>query len=464
MSHRCLVSFRRDQFRTSGAVLFGLLMFVVSAMSYAQDAVRPSLAGEAASEARQEDVSRIPYNLLLGPVRFRVGATVGVEYNDNINYSDDGTAIVPNPFGPGFTVIKTEPEDDFIVTPNLTLDAIWPITQLNTLRLDLGIGYAFYLDHSNNNTDYLLVAPKSQLAFDIFVGDFRINIHDKMQLQQDPIEQGALSNVVNYGRFENTAGLSVLWDLNKLLFQAGYDHYNFVSTTSAFDYLNRNSEIVYGSAVWIITPTISVGPEGNAVFTRYDEGFLNDNEDYSIGGFIETELTNNLKVRAAGGYQWIDFDHNFVTLPFGPFAITVPDHKDLRDYYVNGLIGHRINAQLSQTLSAGHESQLGVNSNYIKLNYVRHTLTWTLIRNTLLSTEFFYEDARESGGFAGIFSPVPLGTGEHFHRFGGAITLGYQLTPHITLGVRYQGTSKDSDLLLRDYNQNRVSVDGTYSF
>jgi hypothetical protein len=309
-----------------------------------------------------------------------------------------------------------------------------------------------------------LIAPKSQIAFDIFVGDFRINLHDRMQLQQDPIQEGALSNVQDYGRFENTAGVSVLWDLNKILLQIGYDHYNFISTTSAFDYLDRNSEILNGSLAFIVNPTITVGAEGNFILTNYDQSVLNDNKDYSVGAFVEVELTNNLKVRAAGGYQWIDFDHNFVTFNFGPFTFLVPDHKDLEQYYVNGLIGHRINATLSQTLSGGHENQLGVNSNYITLNYVRHTLTWNLIRNTLLSTEFFYEDAKESGGFAGFLSPVPLGTPEHFHRIGGAITLGYQLTPHVTLGVRYQGTSKDSNLLLRDYNQNRISVDGTYSF
>jgi hypothetical protein len=463
MSRR-FVSLHSDPLRKIGTALFVLSMLIASAGVYAQDAVRPSLAGQEASDARQEDVSRIPYNLLLGPVRFRIGASVGVEYNDNINYSDDGSAVVPNPSGPGFITLSAHPQDDVIVTPNLTIDAIWPITQLNTLRLDLGLGYAFYLDHSGNDTDSILIAPKSQIAFDIFVGDFRINIHDRMQLQQDPIQEGALSNVRDYGRFENTGGVSVLWDLNKLLFQVGYDHYNFISTTNAFDYLNHNSEIVGGSLAFIVTPTVTIGAEGNAVFSRYDQNVLNDSEDYSVGGFIEAELTNNLKVRAAGGYQWIDFDHNFVNFNFGPFVVVVPDHKDLRDYYVNGLIAHRINAQLTQTVSAGHENQLGVNSNYITLNYVRHTLSWNLIRNTLLSTEFFFEDADESGGFAGIFSPVPLGTGEHFHRIGGAITLGYQLTPHVTLGVRYQGTSKDSDLLLRDYNQNRVSVDGTYSF
>ncbi|MBA2744093.1 MAG: outer membrane beta-barrel protein, partial [Chthoniobacterales bacterium] len=49
-------------------------------------------------------------------------------------------------------------------------------------------------------------------------------------------------------------------------------------------------------------------------------------------------------------------------------------------------------------------------------------------------------------------------------RYGGALTVGYQLTPHVTLGARYQYTQKDSDVELRDYRQNRVSVDATYSF
>ena len=124
------------------------------------------------------------------------------------------------------------------------------------------------------------------------------------------------------------------------------------------------------------------------------------------------------------------------------------------DWYGNILIAHRINATLKQTLSAGHESQLGVNSNYITLNYIRHTISWNIIRDTLLSTEFFYEEADESGGFID----------EHLHRFGGALTVGYQLTPHVTLGARYQYTQKDSDVFLRDYCQNRFSIDGTYSF
>jgi len=431
MSH-ALSPCQRAPSRRWTALVFTLSLLCSASALFAQDAIRPSLAGEAAAEARRQDVDRIPYNLLLGPIRFRVSATVGVEYNSNINYAE------------------VNEQDDVIIMPNVTIDAIWPMTQLNTLRLDLGIGYRFYLDHSENNTNAILLAPNSQIAFDIFVGDFRINIHDRMSLQQDPIAQGALSNVADYGRFENTAGISVLWDLNQALVSFGYDHYNFVSITDQFDYLNRNSEIVFASIDFLLSPTIGIGPEANAVWTNYDKMVLNDNEDYSVGGFIEAQITSNLRVRAAGGYQWIDFDRDFVDF----FGFMARDRGELSDYYVNGLIGHRINSAIRQTLAAGHEAQLGVNSNYISLNYVRHTLTLNVIRGTLLSTEFFFEDADESGGFID----------EEFQRWGAAVALGYQLTPHITLGLRYQFTQKDSDVPLRDYDQHRVSLDGTYSF
>jgi Putative beta-barrel porin 2 len=392
----------------------------------AQDAVRPSLAGEEAAEARQQDIEHIPYNLMTGPIRYRVSATFGVEYNDNINLSENNA------------------ESDFIVHPQVNIDAIWPVTQINTLRLDIGLGYAFYLDHSDQDTNGILLSPGSQIAFDIFIGDFRINFHDRFSLQQDPIDELQVSNVVDYGRFENAAGVSVMWDLNKIVLTLGYDHYTYLSTTTAFDYLNRNADELVGSAAFAVTNTTNVGLESTFVSNYYDQNVLNNSNTYSVGAFVETQITNYLKVRFAAGYQIIDFDNTG----------SVFDAMDSDDYYANILISHRLNAAITQTLAAGHESQLGINSNFISLNYVRHTVTWNVIRDTLLTTELFYEDAQDSGGFIG----------EHLHRYGGALTVGYQLTPHVTLGLRYQYTKKDSNVPDRDYAQNRVSLDATYSF
>ena len=203
----------------------------------AQEAVRPSLAGEAAASARRQSTDQIPYNLLAGPVRFLFSITTGIEYNDNINLAE------------------TNKQEDIIIRPQFNIDAIWQVTQLNTLKLDIGLGYAFYLDHPNANTNGVLIQPGSQLSFDIFVQDFRINLHDRFSLQQDPVGQLQLSNVVDYGRFENTAGISVLWDLNKAVLTFGYDHYNYISTTSTFDYLNRNAEELTFSSYFAFTST-----------------------------------------------------------------------------------------------------------------------------------------------------------------------------------------------------------------
>jgi hypothetical protein len=435
-----------------------LPLLCAAGISRAQDAIRPSLAGEAAAEARRQSIDKIPYNLEVGPIKFRFSATMGIEYNDNVNLAQDGSAVFPSPTGP--ILITTEPQSDIILRPQVNVNALWPITQLNTLRLDIGLGYAFYLDHSNYNTTGILLNPGSQLAFDIFVNDFRINIHDRFSLEQDPVAEVALSNVADYGRFQNTAGISVLWDLNQAVVTLGYDHYNFIATNSDFDYLDRNAEILSGTIGFTPTSTMTVGLEGSFVDTYYDQNVLNDSRTFTGGAFLETQITSYLKLRVAGGYQKIDFDSGGL----------VNDTHDLHDYYANALLSHRVNAVLTQNLSVGHETQLGVNSNYVKLNYVRHTTTWNIFYHTLFSTELFYEDADDSGGSGLLFQPIPgvpnvnPFVAEHIHRYGGALTLGYQLTPHVTLGLRYQYTQKDSDQPLRDYRQNRVALDGTYSF
>ena len=442
--------------RIALALLVPLLC--AASIARAQDAIRPSLAGESAAEARRQSIDKIPYNLQLGPIKFRFSASVGIEYNDNINLAEDGSVVFITPSGP--VAIRTSPQEDFILRPQVNVNALWPITQLNTLKLDLGVGYAFYLDHSNYNTNGVLVNPGSQIAFDIFVNDFRINIHDRFSLEQDPVAEVALSNVADYGRFQNTAGISVLWDLNKAVATFGYDHYTFISTTSAFDYLDRQAEIVSGTLAFTPSSTMTVGIEGSFIHTYYDQNILNDSDTFSVGGFMETQLTSYLKLRVAGGYQKIEFDNTGL----------VNDAHDLNDYYANALLSHRVNSVLTHSLSVGHETQLGVNSNYVKLNYARHTANWNILFHTLLSTELFYEDADDSGGSGPLFLPIPgvpninPFVAEHIHRYGGAITLGYQLTPHVTLGLRYQYTQKDSDQPLRDYRQNRVAFDGTYSF
>src|SRR5215813_4410074 len=294
-----------------------LVLLSLMSNSRAQDAVRPSLAGQEAAEARHQSIEQIPYNLLVGPVRFRFSITMGVEYNDNINLA------------------QVNKEDDVILRPQFNINAIWPVTQLNTLRLDLGIGYGHYINHPEFDNNAILISPGSQLSFDIFVGDLRINLHDRFSLSDDPVDEIQLSNVANYGRFENTAGVSVLWDLNKAVLTFGYDHYTYISTTDTFSYLDRNAEILSFSAYFALTSTTGGGIETSAVFDYYNEDVLNDSTSFSIGPFIETQITNYLRLRASVGYQFVNFDDG---------GSIFDQNTDSSDWYGNIVLSHRINA------------------------------------------------------------------------------------------------------------------------
>ena len=170
-------------------------------------------------------------------------------------------------------------------------------------------GYSFYLNHPEADTNSVLISPGSQLAFDIFVQDFRINIHDRFLLQQDPVTQIQLSNVLDYGRFENAAGISVLWDLNKAVLTFGYDHFTYVSTTSDFSYLDRNAEELTAQCLFR-ADFHDRGWSGDLIsFTIITaKMFLNNSVGYSVGPFVETQLTNYLKLRASVGYQAMNFD------------------------------------------------------------------------------------------------------------------------------------------------------------
>ncbi|MEJ7703260.1 MAG: hypothetical protein WKF47_06220 [Geodermatophilaceae bacterium] len=105
------------------------------------------------------------------------------------------------------------------------------MTQLNYLRLRHRPRYTPSTRGTRSyNTNGILLAPGSQLSFDVFVSDFRINFHDRFSLEQDPIDEAALSNVADYGRFQNTAGVSVLWDLNKAVADVRLRSYTFIAT------------------------------------------------------------------------------------------------------------------------------------------------------------------------------------------------------------------------------------------
>src|SRR5437588_2703920 len=186
------------------------------------------------------------YNFAVGPMRFNVAAGVAIEYNDNI------------------TLAETEKESDFILRPSLTLDGYWKLTELNTLRLSLGVSYAKYFNHSEFDTRGILLSPSSELAFSIHVGNIVVTLRDHFSYQEDPLQNPVLSGIATYRRFENTAGIQVDWPATDTVkVTVGYNHYNLWTYQTQFEQLDRSVDSIYLKPSIAISPSVTVGVDAS---------------------------------------------------------------------------------------------------------------------------------------------------------------------------------------------------------
>ena len=389
-----------------------------------QEALRESLAGAKAAEARELAIENQPYNIKAGPVSLLFDASLGIELNDNINLAETGR------------------QDDLIFQPKVNMRAFWPVTQQNSLNFSLGVGYSKYLN--NTQYDYPSIIPGSALSFDVFVGDFRINLHDRFSYVIDPLANGDLSGVVRLSGFSNTAGVMTDWDLNKLILSVGYDHFGFASSTAAFDYLNRSSELFFGRAAFQLNPTTTAGFEATGGLNDYQQNILHDNSTYSAGLFGSMRLTENFQFTARAGYLDYIFDSGNQS---GQTA-----GKDM--LYFSLELRHRINEFLTQALKGGREARLGLSSEFVERYYVWHQMNWNIIKDVKMVTELYYEHG----------DTTSFQTESTFDRFGGLIYFTYQLMEKLEARVAYRYTLKNSTLADQDYYQNGLAIDFTYRF
>src|SRR5205823_14204025 len=88
-------------------------------------------------------------------------------------------------------------------------------------------GYSVYVQHPK--LDQVFLTPGSELSFDIYAGNFWINLHDRVSITDNAYQDPTVSGTGDYEQFQNALGFSALWDLNKIVLKAGYDHVNYIA-------------------------------------------------------------------------------------------------------------------------------------------------------------------------------------------------------------------------------------------
>ncbi len=409
---------------------WGLRLLVIGSFcataGLAQEGVQNLRALDTARDQRRDQMALQDYTFKRGDFRLLATPSLGLDWNDNIRLSD------------------LNKQSDVIARPMLRLGATYPLTQVNLLTLNLGVGYDHYFDH--DELSGFRVQSGSALSFDIFVKDFAINLHDQLSYTRDSSQEAAVANTADYGKFQNTVGVSVSWLLRKATLTAGYDHVNVVSIESTFNSQDRATEIFSGRAGFAVHPQMQAGFEGTASFTTYDQATLNDNANYSAGLFATWQPGSVLRISPRAGYTFSQFEQS------STFIRT----EDLSSYYYDLTVTHDITEAFSYGLSVGHDVRLGIASDVIESTYVRPNLTWRAFKRTSLRFGFFYEQGEQgvgnqSGGLA-----------EEYDWYGANVGASWSITKKVTLGASYRLTIRTSDQAAREYTQNQVGLTLTY--
>ena len=402
------------------------LIILSGPMAHGQEALRNSLAGEAAADARRLRPETLPYTFKSGDFRLWATPSLRLDYNDNVYTAD------------------SDEEDDFILRPLLQVNLSYPITQYNLLILDVGVGYDKYFDHDDLSAWRL--QSGSQLSFDIYVTDFWINLHERFQFVQDSAQESSVAGTGSYGTFNNTVGLSVTWDLDAITLSSGYDHVNVFSPENDFRSQDRASEMVFGRAGFELHPRVLAGLEGTTSWTRYEHPLLNDNAAYSLGVYADWRPSSYFQLQPRGGYAIYQFEQTSQSI----------QTEDQNFWYAGLTITHQPSESFSYSLSAGHEIRLGVQSDLVEITYVRLNGNWSVMKDVRLSPFLTYEHGDQgSGNIAGNLQ-------ETYDWFGGGIGLSYSLTERLSAGLNYRLTLRASDVASREYAQNLVGLQLTY--
>lgn len=430
-----------------------MLAFVLSAFApdklCGQEATRLSMAGAAAAEAQHQAASTIGYyNLRLGNLALRFTAGAGVQYNDNIHLSN------------------THREGDEIFTPNLDMAIHLPVTEKNSLDISLGAGYSAYLNNPDMNQFF--ITPGSGLLYNIYVGDFVINLHERVTVTENGYQNPAVNNGGNNATLQNTVGSSVTWDLNQVVLMAGYDHGNSMSIGASQGIPDSSTENVFINAGFHVRPELTVGLEagGSSVtYSQPDKKFAStpDTQQWSVGAFGKMQISEYMNAELHAGYSELlpgstAATFNNTNTPSGTNSVSTGISTGISTGTSGGLyfglsLTHRVNQWLDYTLSADRSQDLQTSGQPYTTETVRLSPNWKFFEKYSLSTPFWWTQGTQYYYQANTYD-----------QYGGGLNIGRQITEKLSSTLSYQYIQETSAFASLNYTVNIISLNFAYRF
>jgi len=412
----------------------------------AQEALRDAVQVDRALEKRQRGLqipAGAPDGLRWGPLQFAVGLSYALEFDDNVNASEvDPDSDIGNRFG-------------------INLSTLWPITERSRLGFGVGLSYLKYVQDSDQ--DRFDLSPDTALAYDLQAKDFLFTFYDRASYSQDVGSEPAVSGTTEYPQFENTAGLRISWVPNEWVYSVGYSHNNFISSDEEFSEQSRSAEQLFGRVAYRFAPRTQAGIEATGALTDYTET-NRESTTFSLGPFIDWQATEAIRLTARGGYVYYSFETTaiYTNVPVFPTTVVTNNRSDtVSSYYVGLTAEHQLTRHITHGVSAVRQIRAGVNEggDYVQDNTVSYNLGWAFHRNIRASTSVSY-----IWGIESLFTLEGEADEEEFRQFDFGAALSWSITQKLTSDLGYTLTVRESNLPLRGYRRNLVSLGLRYRF
>jgi hypothetical protein len=199
-----------------------------------------------------------------------------------------------------------------------------------------------------------------------------------------------------------------------------------------------------------VHPELTVGVEGTAAPTSYDQPVLNNGVNYSAGVYGDWHPGHNFSLRPSFGYSVYDFQQTSL------FVLA----QNVNNWYADVNLQHQPTKAISYGIDFGHGSRLGFQSDVIVATYARPAVTWNLLKNISLQAGAFYEHGTQSGG---SFTLGSFTLEENYDWYGGNIGAVFSVMKNLQASLSYRLTFRSSNLPSDEYTQNLVTLVVTYT-
>ena len=411
--------------------------FYAGASANAQQAFNGALSLDSIIQTQNNPtVSLSPDSPHLGPVQVLLGGYLEGTWDDNINTS------------------QKDPQTDFIIDAGLNLGFDWLATPQSDLHLSTSLGYIKYLYHPAN--DSLAVTPGSALTWSIAFTDGSLTFFDQFNSTPEVISEASVSGVSSLPRSDNTVGVRAQWEPGRWLWELDGSYDSTFSSAAADQYLNSDSENFFFRGARHLADDTLAGLEVSAGLTTYQLSFQANNQSYSVGPYLEWQVTHFIKTSIHGGYTLYTFDS---TGPQRPA-------QTLNSYYVNFTLTHQLTEFVAQTLSVAKSISPGLNqgNNYSEQLTAGYDIQWNATPSLEMTLNLTYEDGTQPFDvpiFGGLFT---ASESENYSRVGFRPGVSYQLTRKLSANLNYSHWKRTSNLAGNSYKDDSVSLEMNYDF